>query len=67
MQIGNQKYPWVDSVTGFKIPEYTNIVMVYDANGNMTEVTYRFGGTVVRTLKFEYDANNNMDYAYVFF
>jgi hypothetical protein len=41
--------------------------MVYDANGNMTEVTYRFGGTVVRTLKFEYDANNNMDYAYVFF
>lgn len=57
MQIGNQKYPWVDSVIGFKIPTYTSIEMGY-TGADMTSVVYKRNGTTVCTLALVYSSGN---------
>lgn len=53
MQIGNQNYPWVDSVLGFKIPEYDSIDLTYTGD-NIATVTYKKAGVVVRVLTLTY-------------
>lgn len=54
MQIGNQKYPWIDAVPGFKIPEYDTIDLQYTGE-DLTTVTYKKGTTAVCTLTLVYD------------
>lgn len=53
MQIGNQKYPWIDAVPGFKIPEYNTIEMGYTGE-DLTTVIYKNNGVVVCTLTLGY-------------
>jgi hypothetical protein len=53
MQIGNQNYPWVDSVLGFKIPEHDSIDLTYTGD-NIATVTYKKAGVVVRVLTLTY-------------
>lgn len=57
MQIGNQNYPWVDSVLGFKIPTYNSIEMGYTGT-DMTSVVYKLNGTTVCTLTLAYSSGN---------
>jgi hypothetical protein len=57
MQIGNQNYPWVDSVIGFKIPEYDRVDMGYTGS-DMTSVTYKLNGVTVCTLTITYSGGN---------
>jgi hypothetical protein len=53
MQIGNQNYPWVDSVLGFKIPEHDSIDLTYSGD-HIATVTYKKAGVVVRVLTLTY-------------
>ena len=53
MQIGNQNYPWVDSVLGFKIPEHDSIDLTYTGD-NIATVTYKKAGVVERVLTLTY-------------
>lgn len=53
MQIGNQNYPWVDSVLGFKIPEHDSIDLTYTGD-HIATVTYKKAGVVVRVLTLTY-------------
>ena len=53
MQIGNQKYPWIDAVPGFKIPEYDTIDLQYTGE-DLTTVIYKKGTTTVCTLTLSY-------------
>lgn len=57
MQIGNQNYPWIDSVLGFKIPEYDSIDLGYTGD-DITTVTYKKAGVVVRVLTLTYTSGN---------
>lgn len=57
MQIGNQNYPWVDSVIGFKIPTYNSVEMGYTGT-DMTSVVYKLNGVTVCTLTLAYSSGN---------
>ena len=57
MQIGNQNYPWIDSVLGFKIPEYDSIDLGY-TGADVTTVTYKNNGVTVRILTLTYSSGN---------
>lgn len=57
MQIGNQNYPWVDSVIGFKIPEYNSVEMGYTGT-DMTSVVYKLNGVTVCSLALVYSSGN---------
>jgi hypothetical protein len=57
MQIGNQNYPWIDSVLGFKIPEYDSIDLGYTGS-DLTTVTYKSAGVTVRVLTLTYSGGN---------
>jgi hypothetical protein len=57
MQIGNQNYPWVDSVIGFKIPTYNSVEMGYTGT-DMTSVVYKLDGVTVCSLALVYSSGN---------
>ena len=40
--------------------DYDSVALAYDANNNLTQVTYINAGATVLTLKMTYDVNNNL-------
>lgn len=52
-----------DTVPGLIIPQHDYLTLSYDANNNITGVTYKLGGAsgnTVATLTLNYAANNNL-------
>jgi hypothetical protein len=64
MQIGNQKYPFAQTIDSFNIPAYDEIVLTYVPSGNgageIQTVVYKLATVTQATLTLSYDSSNKL-------